>query len=333
MKETILVTGGCGFIGAHVCLRLANDGYKVVCYDIVPARKGSEIEYLHSLCGDNLEFVQGDTLLFNKMLKVIQKHEIKKVFHAGGTTNVDFILNDPYNAFKVNFDSTLNLLEMTRLSSLNKIVFSSSITAYSPKKYEPIDEEHPTVTSDGIPAIFSYSSSKVAAESMGMTYWGLFKTDFIAHRYSGVYGFGMNYPMYIKPMVENSLKNLPTRFETGQDMKRDYTFIDDVVQGVVNTLFMDTTTMAKRIFNVTSAMDLVNGKRLVEVVTKLIPGAEVKVGPGMTKNEENDLKIRGLLSNENSKKYLNYQPKHNIEEGTFKYIEDYKKYMDWLQKQ
>jgi nucleoside-diphosphate-sugar epimerase len=82
----------------------------------------------------------------------------------------------------------------------------------------------------------AYTSSNLAAESFGLLYWGSYSVDFVAVRLSAVYGLEMQYPMYIKPMVENALLGLPSTFPAGADMARDYTYINDVVTGILLVL-------------------------------------------------------------------------------------------------
>ncbi len=78
----------------------------------------------------------------------------------------------------------------------------------------------------------TYGASKAAAEIVGLTYYSTNGIDFVALRNSAIYGHGMRYPMYIKPMVENSARGLPTRFAKGGDMRRDYSHVKDITQAL-----------------------------------------------------------------------------------------------------
>ena len=88
---------------------------------------------------------------------------------------------------------------------------------------------------DGNPA-GHYGTSKMAGEAIGMAYASFQEVDFIALRVTAIYGFGMRSPMYIKPMVENAVRGVPTRFATGGPMKRDYTHVLDCCDAIVLAL-------------------------------------------------------------------------------------------------
>ncbi len=84
--------------------------------------------------------------------------------------------------------------------------------------------------SDEGPGSSFYGAAKVSAEAFCWAYHQSFGLDFITIRPSAVYGFGMQWPIFVKPMVENPLRGIPAHFEGGRDFPRDYTHVDDVAQ-------------------------------------------------------------------------------------------------------
>ena len=119
---------------------------------------------------------------------------------------------------------------------MRKLVAISSNAAYHKGAGERLVETDPPFSvTDGNPA-GHYGTSKMAGEAIGLAYASFQEVDFIALRVTAIYGFGMRSPMYIKPMVENAVRGLPTRFATGGPMKRDYTHVRDCCDAIVLAL-------------------------------------------------------------------------------------------------
>ena len=213
-------------------------------------------------------------------------------------------------------DGTLNVLEMAGILNLKRVIYLSSIAIYTAAEYEPMDEDHPVHKSDQAPSLATYSSSKLASESVGMTYWGLYGLPIHRIRLSAVYGFGMRYPIYVKPMVENSLigRRPAMAVDKGGDMKGDYTYVEDVVAGTL--LALDCTKpLEHRIFNLSTGLPLVKASEAAKVVRECLPDSSIEsVGSGLSELEETEVK-RGQLSIEKARKELGLEPGYPITEG------------------
>src|SRR5215204_1791924 len=98
-----------------------------------------------------------------------------------------------------------------------------------------VEADPPFSVRDGNPA-GHYGTSKMAGEAIGLAYASFQDVDFISLRVTAIYGFGMRSPMYIKPMVENAVRGVPTRFATGGPMKRDYTHVLDCCEAIMRAL-------------------------------------------------------------------------------------------------
>ncbi|GAC1345709.1 MAG: hypothetical protein NVSMB27_08210 [Ktedonobacteraceae bacterium] len=132
----------------------------------------------------------------------------------------------------------------------------------------------------------------------------------------------MRYPMYIKPMVENSVRKLPTRFATGGDMRRDYTHVKDVAQAVTKALDVPASTLTQRIFNVGSGT-MHSATQVAEAVRTLLPGANIEIGAGLSVLEQSDMQARGMLDLTAARQQLKYEPLYSLETGIRDYIEMY----------
>lgn len=265
MKKTILVTGGIGFIGAHICKALSQRGDYVVCADVKPLEANPQLDWLLEPVKSNIFFLKLDTTNLAGMIRATRDHHVDKIIHAAGLTDADIFLNEPMLAMRSIVGGSLTVFETARILDIRRVIYISSIAVYSSIEYEPMDEDHPVIRSNQPPPLAAYSSSKLASESFGLSYWGFYNLDFIAVRLSGVYGFGMQYPMYIKPMVENVLMGRPSQFDSGGDMSRDYTYIDDVVTGILLALDHEKP-FNHRIFNLSNGQSPIKASEIAEVI-------------------------------------------------------------------
>ncbi|TMC15716.1 MAG: NAD(P)-dependent oxidoreductase [Chloroflexi bacterium] len=242
--------------------------------------------------------------------------------HAAALYDPPYSLEEPALTFQVNVNGTINVLEAARFLGLQRVVQSSSIAVYAPRQYEPIDELHPILLPSAGNPLGSYGASKAAAEIVGLTYYSSNGVDFIALRNSAIYGYGMRYPMYIKPMVENSVRKLPTRFATGGDMRRDYTHVKDIAQAVIKALDVPASTLTQRIFNIGSGT-MHSATEVAETVRKILPEADIEIGTGLSALEQSDMRARGTLDLTAARQQLKYEPRYSLEAGIRDYIEMY----------
>ena len=324
-NSKILITGGAGFIGSHVGRALAERGHTVFLMDVREADPG--VQWLLEPVRERVHFLKGSITDLPVLLSAIQKQGISKIVHTSAVIDLEVLVHQPCTAQKIMVEGHMNVLEAARLAEIGRVVFTSSIAVYAPVQYEPIDESHPVLLPQEGPTLASYSSFKLAAESIGLFYWAYHGVDFVALRLSAVYGFGMKYPMYVKPMVENSLCGLNAVFPTGGDMRRDYTYIQDVVSGVIQALDAPEP-LPSRIYNISCGAPLHNAFRVAEAVKKLLPEAKIEIGGGLSDLEAKDLRNRGQLSIERAQKELGFTAKFTLEDGIGDYIQQYRNYID-----
>jgi nucleoside-diphosphate-sugar epimerase len=319
----ILLTGGSGFLGCYVLRRLLQRGDTVVNFDIRPP--SGELQWLLGEDGAKVSFERGRIEDLPTLISVVQKHQIEKIVHAAAVVDPPLLQSQPIMAYKVNIGGTLNVLEAARILHVPKVVFISSNGVFTSKRYEPIDEEHPVLLPNEGPGNGPYSISKVASEAFGMHYAELFDFDFISLRPSAIYGFGMQYPMYVKPMVENSVRGEATRFETGRDFPRDYTYVEDVASAVV--LALDVSSHEDRIFLIATGEPLSTPGQIAELLRRFIPGCDIEVGPGLTEWNKREIQYRGQINIDRARKQLGYEPEYDLETGLRSFIEIYRNYI------
>ncbi|WP_158211564.1 NAD-dependent epimerase/dehydratase family protein [Alkalihalobacterium alkalinitrilicum] len=314
--DNILVTGGFGFLGAHLVKELINDGHKVVVFDLAPPPPGYEIEWLLQNEKEKITFVKGNVTDLSSIIQAVKTNKITKIVHAAVVNDLDILENNPLLTMKINVEGTLNVLEAARLFEIEKVVLISSISVYTAMEYEPMDERHPVHSPTEGPTLLSYSSSKLSAEAFGLHYWSTYGMDVVSLRLSAVYGLGMKYPMYIKPMVENAVKKENTHFDWGKNSKRDYTYVKDVVKAIQLTL---TSSTKQKILNIATGKELISPIEMVPLIQALEPSVSITFGNERNLVEEKSATTRGILSTEAAEKELNFVPEYTINRG----IEDY----------
>ena len=319
--STILVTGGSGFLGTYVIRQLAGRGDRVISFDAVGP--SPELAALTAPYEQQIVRVRGQILDLASLLRAVQQHRVERIFHAAALYDPPYSLDEPAITFQVNVNGTINVLEAARLGGVQRVVQSSSIAVYVPRQYEPIDERHPILVPSAGNPLGPYGASKAAAEIVGLTYYSTNGIDFIALRNSAIYGYGMRYPMYIKPMVENSVRGLPTRFATGGNMKRDYTHVKDIAQAVLRALDVPSDTLTQRVFNIGSGT-MHSASQVADTVRTILPDADIEIGAGLSELEESDMRARGMLDLTAARQQLKYAPQFPLETGIRDYVKMYR---------
>ena len=317
-KRRILITGGSGFLGSHLIRYLIENDYEIVNYDKSPANQA--LQLIISPVNKNIINEYGSLLDITSILNVIKTYKINQIVHCGAILDLPYNLKRPYETYMVNTVGSINIFEAAKLMNISRVINISSIAVYTSKKYEPMNEEHPILLPDEGNSTGSYGASKAAAEIIAQSYWANDGVDCITLRLSAVYGYGMRNPMYIKPMVENSVLGKPTVFKTGGAMSRDYTYVKDVAQAIKKSLEVDSSKISKRIFLSTSgkmntAMDVAN------IVKEFIPDSKIGIGLELSEEEKINMKTRATLDISAAKKQLGYEPAYNLKRGIAEYIE------------
>ena len=171
-----------------------------------------------------------------RLFDVCRGEKIEAIIHSAGMVGLEPSLEQPIATYQTNIMGLVNVCEVARQLEMRRVVFVSSNAAYHKGSGATLVETDPAFSiRDGNPA-GHYGTSKMAGEAIGLAYASFQNVDFLSIRITAIYGFGMRSPMYIKPMVENSVLGRPTRFATGGRMKRDYTHVLDCSDGIVTAL-------------------------------------------------------------------------------------------------
>jgi len=321
MGECTLVTGGSGFIGVYLLKKLAEQGIEVINYDLAPPT--IELQKYLGNQKDKIMFVKGNILDWPTFLSVVAEKKVQKIVHMAALFDPQESNRIPYFTHQVNIGGTLNVLEAAKIYRLQRVVFASSIGVYPEKSYEPMDEKHPVLI-PGTAHGSHYGASKIAGEILGLAYWKNNGVSFVALRFSGVFGFGMRYPMFIKNMIENALQNKATEFKTGGELRRDYTYVKDCVKAIICALGAEDKRLTQRVY-LTASGEIISGGQVAQLVRDVISGAVIKIEPVLSDSEKIDQAKRGKLDISLAEKELGYKPQFHLKEAIKDYIELFRK--------
>ncbi|MBI3969124.1 MAG: NAD(P)-dependent oxidoreductase [Chloroflexi bacterium] len=303
---TVMVTGGAGFLGSTLCRLFAERGDDVVVFDQRPGpnapRIRTRIGPVHDL---------------SALVRAIRDHGVRRIVHTVAILDGE---ENPYATYLTNVMGAINVIEAVRLERIERAVLISSEAAYHATEQNPMNEDHRIFrSSEGSPG-GHYGASKAAADLIALTYASQNGLDLRVVRLSSLYGPGMSTSMYIRPMVEGVVAGRPVRFESGGDMRRDYTYYLDAAQGVMRALDADPARLEHRVFNIASGRT-VTVSELAEIVRRVEPQADITVGPGLTGNEASLVRTRGTLDLSCAERELGYRPEYPLERGVRVFID------------
>ncbi|MBC8099507.1 MAG: GDP-mannose 4,6-dehydratase [Armatimonadetes bacterium] len=229
-----LVTGGAGFVGSHLAEALLKRGERVVVLDNFndyydPALKRHNIERISA--SPNLTVVEGDIRDVPLVKRLFAEHGIMHVGHMAAMANVRESIQKAPLYMDVNVTGTMNLLEAARDHQVKQFVLASTSSVYGDTPNLPFVE---TDTADH--PLASYPASKRSAELLAHTYYHLFGLNVTCVRFFNVYGPAGRPDMMPIKLLDAALSSAPINVFNGGNYQRDWTYIDDTVQGVVAAL-------------------------------------------------------------------------------------------------
>jgi nucleoside-diphosphate-sugar epimerase len=322
--KTALITGGAGFIGAWTGLALADAGYRVVLADV--RELSAEGRYLLGDRCAEIPVVRCPVEVWPAVTDAFREWRPDVVMHVAAITNPVALQSDPYAALRVNVEGTFNVLEAARQAEVGKVVVFSSIGVLPTVQYEPIDAAHPTVLAREGPGSGFYGASKLAGEAFALSYVSSFGLDVRIVRPSAVYGLGMNWPIYIKPMVECAVRGEAVEFESGGRFPRDYTHVADVAS--LALALCDAPPEADRIFYAATGNNLTTAGELARIVQQVVPGARIEIADAISAEDMLELRYRGRLSVANADAQLGWAPRYgSLVDGVTEYTERYRSFL------
>ena len=273
---SILVTGGTGAMGSWVTRRLVDRGLRPICYDWAPTPR---------LLGDiaeKIEMVRGDVRDLPLLLDTLRRFRVERIIHMAYLLTESEV--NPPLALQVNLGGMVNILEAARFHDVKRVVFTSSKGVYGDiteehghPTYTPINEDYRKEPNN------IYGVTKFACEGFGQHYAETYGLDFLALRFANTFGPGKTverHGPYTLPgsMLEWALVGRPLRIPVGGESSDDLLYYKDVAKSVVLACFAES--VQHRAFNI-GLGSLFRLQDSATVVRKIVPGAQIEIGPGL----------------------------------------------------
>lgn len=308
----VLVTGGAGFIGSHVCRHLLADGHTVKIIDDFndfydPAIKRANIA---SLCGGAI-VREGDLRDAAFVESVVAEDALDTIVHLAARAGVRPSLLDPQLYIDTNITGTHNLLSSARKAGVPRFIFASSSSVYGLSKVVPFSEDL------ALPQTLSpYAATKLAGEHLCGNYAHLYGMRVVCLRFFTVYGPGQRPDLAIHKFTKaiHEGKSIP-QFGDGST-RRDYTYIDDIVQGVAGALTYEGPGFD--IFNLGENQTTTLSELIVEIENALGKKAVIELLP----EQQGDMPLTAADISK-ARRLLGYDPRTPVREGIPKFVEWY----------
>ncbi len=326
----ILVTGAAGFIGYHTCLRLLSRGDEVVGIDNLndyydPRLKEDRLKQLEPL--DGFRFERLDITDRDGVADVFRQVRPQRVVHLAAQAGVRYSLENPYAYVDSNLVGFASILEGCRHGEVEHLVYASSSSVYGMNTKMPFSVEdnvdHP---------VSLYAATKKANELMAHTYSHLFGMPTTGLRFFTVYGPWGRPDMALFKFTKAILNGTPIDLYNHGKMRRDFTYVDDIVEGVVRvldkapeaglgTVKPGTSPDAYRVYNIGNGSP-VELLRFVEVIEECLSRKAVV---NMLPMQPGDVEAT-WADVEALKQDVGFEPSTPIEVGVAKFVEWYRSY-------
>ena len=312
----IIVTGGAGFIGSHVVRSLLSEGHEVTIIDDFndfydPTIKRSNIASFPA----PVEVAEIDLRNWEAVLRVFEKTQPDAVIHLAARAGVRPSIADPKLYIDTNITGTFHVLEAARRSGCRKIIFASSSSVYGHSKTVPFREDLPILQT-----LSPYAATKIAGEQLCGNYVNLHGMRIACLRFFTVYGPGQRPDLAIHSFTDAIENGRPIKQFGDGSTRRDYTYIDDIVQGVLGALsYVDGEGPLFEIFNL--------GENETTTLAKLIAAIEKALGKKAVierlPEQKGDMPLTAADITK-ARTLLGYSPSTPIREGIPKFVNWYR---------
>jgi UDP-glucuronate 4-epimerase len=314
----ILVTGAAGFIGSHVAGALLDEGHEITGLDnfnnyYQPRLKRDRHALLEGRPGYN--GVEADLCDMERMSALFSGRGFDVVCHLAAQAGVRHSLTHPFAYQKSNLEGFLNVLELCRHNGVRRLVYASSSSVYGGNRKLPFSESDPVDH-----PVSLYAATKKANELMAHTYTHLFGLQTVGLRFFTVYGPWGRPDMAAWLFAEAMMAGKPIRLFNHGRMRRDFTYIADIVPGVLAALFRDGLDPCEvinlgshRPENLTDFVAVLAEAVGVEARLELLP-----MQPGDVEATYADIDL--------ARRKLGFEPRTPISEGLPRFVEWYRRY-------
>ncbi len=318
MKKSVLITGSSGFIGFHLSKKLLKLGYIIIgldnCNDYYDVSlKNERLKILNKY--DGFTFIKGDVKDYAFLLNVFKINDINYIIHLAGQAGVRHSIVNPKLYIENNLNGFWNILDISRRFQIKHFVYASSSSIYGGISKTPHSIDQKTDK-----PLSLYAATKKSNELIAHSYSNIYGIKTTGLRFFTVYGpWGrpdMAYYNFTKSIIENKTIDV---FNFGE-LKRDFTYIDDIVDGILKVLNRESSEQYK-IYNIgnSSPVILLDFIKILEIILNK------KADLNFIEHQKGDV-YETYADIGPMKQEFNYNPKTEIKEGLKSFVNWYKNY-------
>ena len=318
---TILITGAAGFIGSHIVLRMLSQNYNVIGIDNLNDYysvnlKKYRLKKLKSF--KNFTFIKTDLSKNLDLEKILKNKKLSVICHLAAQAGVRYSITNPNIYLKYNIDGFLNILEYCRKNKNTNLVYASSSSVYGANKKVPFSTED-----DVSNPVSLYAVTKRSNELMAESYFNLYGLNSIGLRFFTVYGPMGRPDMAIWKFTESIISNKPIEVFNKGKLSRDFTYIDDIINGVEKAILLSQKANIKKheLYNLgnNSPVALIEMIKLLEsIIGKKAKKKLLPMQLGDVKKTFADIR--------KSEKDLKFKPKVHLKHGLYNFVNWYREY-------
>ena len=308
----ILVTGSAGFIGYHLCKELLADGYEVLGIDSLNDYYDVKLKEarLEELSSSNFSFKKIDISNREDLQKSFEEFNPRKVVNLAAQAGVRYSIKNPYAYLASNLRGFLNVIEMCRNYKVEGLIYASSSSVYGANKKIPFDVKDSTDK-----PLALYGATKKANELIAFSYSHLYGLNTTGLRFFTVYGPWGRPDMAMFIFAKNIISNKSIPVYNNGDMRRDFTYIDDIIHGTKRAIEKN---YKCEIFNLGNN----KSENLMDMISIMEHSLSKKAIVDFQPIQPGDVKD-GWADIDYSFSKLGYQPKTDIKEGIPKFLKWY----------
>lgn len=336
-KKTILVTGAAGFIGYHLCEALIKLGYNVVGLDNINGYYDIKLKFarlielgidqneakiFNELCssishGSQMQFIRLNLEDRQELPKLFKEFQFDMVCNLAAQAGVRYSLENPEAYIDSNINGFLNILECCRNYNIKRLVYASSSSVYGNSEEVPFKE-----SANVDKPISLYAATKKSNELMVHTYSHLYGIETIGLRFFTVYGPWGRPDMAMFLFTDAIINKKPLKVFNNGDLSRDFTYIDDIIAGVVNTLLEDSKDSSLyKLYNIGNSTPI----KLMDFIQAIESKLGVQAQKQMLPMQAGDVNQTWADVSKLQSDY-DYKPQTSINAGVEAFINWYKSY-------
>ena len=318
-KKIFIVTGSAGFIGFHLSLKLLNNGYQVIgidnlnsYYDVNLKKDRNKILKSYK----SYKFKKIDIKNYKELESVFKKKNFECIINLAAQAGVRYSLINPKSYIDNNILGFFNVIDLAKKYKVKKIIYASTSSIYGIQKKFPIKENFDTNN-----PIQLYAATKKSNEVIAASYSKLYNINTIGLRFFTVYGPWGRPDMALFKFTKNILKGKPIDVFNKGKHTRDFTFVDDIVDGIMKIIKKRKKVLSSSIYNIG------NGKKvsLMDYIKLIEKNLNKKAKKNFLPLQKGDI-IKTHSSTKLLKKDFGYIPKTSVSHGVKKFINWYLSY-------